>query len=108
MSSPLDKFSITEYIYHYGGKNLDLSKKENFWNADKTIYTFFNIRTNETFIGMKLQFVRNHTELKRKYIYDIVKHRTHSTKGWKVIDSNTFSRGTSEPINLTLQIPVQK
>jgi hypothetical protein len=54
-------------------------------NADKNIYTFINVMTNETFTGYKVDFV-NKYKLPPWYPYGII-NQGKTKKNWKLVTS---------------------
>jgi group I intron endonuclease len=62
------------------GKKIELDNP----NADLTIYNFFNKKTNEIFVGTRIEFVKKYS-IKEKNVYGIISKRVKQNRsGWTI------------------------
>jgi len=65
-----------------GTKHSDKSKKQMTESrSDKLVYSFFNVVTNETFVGKRREFYTTFN-LHPQGVYEMIKGNTKSTKNW--------------------------
>jgi len=70
--------------HHTDEWKMSMSKKVSETLKDKTIYTFININTNETFTGIRFDFYTKYN-LCEGNVSDVIKGKRKSVKGWSLV-----------------------
>ena len=69
----------------FGKSHTEDSNEKNRWShIDATIFHFKNIKTNEDFTGIKIDFIKQFN-LKRGSVYRLTNKRKSIYKGWIII-----------------------